>query len=416
MRPFDIHDLIEETIELLAERATSKGLELGWQIDDHVPRLLCGDVSRLRQVLMNLVGNALKFTNQGDVSVNITSTNAGEGAVELRFEVRDTGPGIAPEVQQRLFAAFTQADASTSRKFGGTGLGLAISRQLIELMGGEIGVESALGAGSTFWFRIRLPLANDDESVCELDLQHRRILVVDDNQTNRKLLRYLAHSWGMASTEVSGANEALTLLSANSEAFDVAIIDFQMPGIDGLQLARELQSAPSTAKLPLILLTSLGWQYSSPTPPGITALLTKPVRRARLRRTLQTLIGRRFEADGRSPIADTGKRIQSDPESRVTHGSILLTEDNVVNQRLAKRFLEKLGYKVDVACNGNEAVAALHRRPYLLVLMDCQMPIADGFEATRQIRRLEAPRNRTPIVAMTANAMAGIAGVALKLE
>jgi len=398
---FDVRDLIEETLELLGERAASKNLELAWEIDDEVPQFLSGDVSRLRQVLMNLVGNALKFTEQGEVAVHVALLRVADGGADLRFEIRDSGIGIAPEVQKRLFQAFTQADASTSRKFGGTGLGLAISGQLIELMGGEIGVVSALGAGSTFWFSLHLTEAPREELLSDLSLQGRRVLIVDDNQTNRNLLRYLTRSWGMVPVEASDGASALELVSHDYGAFDVALVDFQMPGMSGLELARNLHTGPSAVNAPIILLTSAGWQEGETKDSEIAAAITKPVRRARLKRALQSLVGRSDEIHTRTAADSTGERQQDQFTGRV-----LVVEDNVVNQRLARRLIEKLGCHVDLAVNGEEAVTAVRRRSYELVLMDCQMPVMDGFDATRRIR-VEESRYHTPIVAMTASAMRG---------
>jgi two-component system sensor histidine kinase/response regulator len=399
---FDVRDLIEETLELLAERAAGKQLELAWEIDDAVPQFLSGDVSRLRQVLMNLVGNALKFTDQGEIVVYVGLVRINGDGADLRIEVRDTGTGIAPEVQKRLFQAFTQADASTSRKFGGTGLGLAISRQLIDLMGGEIGVVSALGSGSTFWFNIHLKNALGEELLSDLSLQGRRVLIVDDNETNRKLLRHLTRSWGMAPVDVNDASSALELLAKQSETFDVALIDFQMPGMNGLELAQKLRGS-SALNVPVILLTSAGWQKNEAKDQGIAACLTKPIRRARLRRVLQSLVGRSEEIQTEKGTIDPA----GEPQQERFTGRVLIVEDNVVNQRLVRRLVEKLGCHVDLAGNGSEAVAAVRRRSYELILMDCQMPVMDGFDATRQIRAEASPENRIPIVAMTASAMGG---------
>jgi signal transduction histidine kinase/DNA-binding response OmpR family regulator len=402
---FDVRDLVEETFELLADRAATKGLELAWVIDDDVPQFLSGDVSRLRQVLMNLVGNALKFTDHGEVAIHIARTRTESEGVHLRFEVRDTGIGIAPEVQKRLFSAFIQADASTSRKFGGTGLGLAISRQLIELMNGEIGVESTLGVGSKFWFDIRLKEAEGEAQICDLSLQGRRVLIVDDNDTNRKLLRYLARSWGMISEEAKDGPAALALIAASSSKFDVALIDFQMPGMNGLDLSQRLHEGATSEKTPVVLLTSAGWRNKEALDLGIAACLTKPVRRARLQRTLQSLIGQSL-INLHGAVSDGHAATNAPPEVKFS-GHVLIVEDNVVNQRLARRLVEKLGCEVDVAGNGEEALTAVKRRHYDLVLMDCQMPVMDGFDATRQIRLNERAGERTPIVAMTASAMGG---------
>jgi signal transduction histidine kinase/CheY-like chemotaxis protein len=406
--PFGVCNLIEDTLELLAEHAAVKELEVAWKIDKDVPQSLSGDVGRLRQVLMNLIGNALKFTDRGEVVVRVSLMGIDTGSVHLRFEIRDSGPGISPEAQNRLFRDFTQGDASTSRRFGGTGLGLAISRQLVELMGGEIGVNSELGAGSTFWFWVHLQQTDiPDDLVCDLSLQGRRALIVDDNETNRKLLCYLTSCWGMSSVEAASGPDALELLTANQATFDVAIIDFQMPGMNGLELAGALHVRSPSMPLPLILLTSFGWNRDSADQAVFAACLTKPVRRSRLQRVLQTLVGRLNKDETRTESKDFAEMPHFAVAGQALPSRILVVEDNIVNQRLARRSIEKLGCHVDIANNGGEAVAALRRRAYPLVLMDCQMPVMDGFEATRRIRRLEPPRCRTPIIAMTASAMSG---------
>ena len=401
---FTLRDLIEETIELLTPRGASKGLELFCEIDQGVPKYLLGDAGRLRQVLMNLVGNAVKFTNHGEIIVNASLLATEVDSAHLRIEVRDTGIGIDPSVQERLFQSFTQADASTSRRFGGTGLGLAISKQLVELMDGQIGVHSTLGVGSTFWFNLHLPTINHpDELVCDLSLQGRRVLIVDDNHTNRKILHHLAFSWGMIASEAASAPDALALLNTVEPTFDAAIIDWQMPGMDGVELARAIRTESRTALLPLILLTSFGWSKGPEASElGIAALLTRPVRRSRLQRTLLTVLG----GDTESKASANVSGVECLPR-RTVAGRVLVVEDNVVNQRLATVLIERLGYEVDLAANGEEAVAQLARRSYDVALMDCHMPVLDGFEATRQVRRLEAPACRTPIVAMTASAMDG---------
>jgi two-component system, sensor histidine kinase and response regulator len=408
---FELRELVEETMELLAERANAKGLELICEVDDDIPRFLSGDVGRLRQVLMNLVGNALKFTDQGEVVVHASHIESDNSSGYLRFEVRDTGIGIEPEVQKRLFSVFTQADASTRRQFGGTGLGLAISRQLIELMGGEIGVRSVSGNGSTFWFTIHLPTVQSPlPLVCDLRLSGKRVLIVDDNETNRKILRYLTNSWGMVPSEAASGPEALHLLQVDQSGFDVAILDYQMPGMDGLELARAIRAGGPNAELPIILLTSLGeYKELNTEEARIAAFLTKPVRRTRLMQALQSLFGPQEGVSTSTGTANGMGNLEAHartPCSSVA-GRILVVEDNIINQRLAKRLVEKLGYHADVAADGNEAVTALNLRPYDLVLMDCHMPVMNGFEATRQIRRNAATGPHIPIIAMTAQAMTG---------
>jgi signal transduction histidine kinase/CheY-like chemotaxis protein len=398
---FELTELLEETLELLAERAWSKGLELACEIDEDVPRFFFGDSGRLRQVVMNLAGNAVKFTEQGEVVIHVSLLSSEGDKGVLRIGVRDTGIGIDAEVQKRLFTPFTQADASTNRNFGGTGLGLAISRQLIELMGGTIGVESTLGQGATFWFTLALPIVPiPDGSICDLGLQGIRCLQVDDNATNRKILRHLTTSWGMIPTEAETGSEALQLLAA--KPFDAVIVDHQMPGMNGIEVARHIRSSPKTAGIPIILLSSLGAsEYLGVIRElNIYAYVTKPIRRNRLRRVLTSL----FKApENPSNPKSASTPIQEPIPPSIRAGRVLVVEDNIVNQKLTRRLVEKMGYYVDVAANGNEAVAAALRTSYDLILMDCQMPVMNGFEATRQLRRSTIPR--IPIIALTASAM-----------
>ncbi|MBI3470804.1 MAG: response regulator [Candidatus Solibacter usitatus] len=403
---FELCPLVEDVISLLAERAQQKGLELCYFIHPDVPNYLLGDPGRLRQVLMNLLGNAIKFTERGEVLLQITLEEARTDAAHLRFEVEDTGIGIHPEVKGLLFEAFTQADGSTSRKYGGTGLGLAISRQLVERMNGRIGVESEPGKGSTFWFTAFL--ARQDASSFDslpLELRGVPVLVVDDHATNRKLVRHLTRSWGMLPEEAASAEEALEKLRAAAglgKPFQVAVLDLHMPGMDGLELAGRIGSDLSLAPIRLIMLSSLGAaiRREGVDDNGISTWLHKPVRQAQLLQALRGL--------GTSPPA--APLDAHSPAPLVLEraaGQILIVDDNVINLKLAVRMVEKLGYQTHIAANGHEAVAAATSRSYDAILMDCQMPDMDGFTATQQIRSLEAALRRTPIIAMTANAMKG---------
>jgi PAS domain S-box-containing protein len=406
---FDLHATVEEAVGLLAEKADDKGLELICHIDAPPPCWLRGDPGRLRQVLLNLAGNAIKFTEHGEVVVSARLEEQGPAGTVVRCEVRDTGAGIPGDVQSRLFNSFTQADTSTTRKFGGTGLGLAISKRLVGLMGGEIGLTSEPGRGSTFRFTVRLAKGEATPPAPRRDglLRGLRALVVDDNATNRMVLAHNLAGWGMRVAEASGGAKALAVLRSAGEAFALALLDYQMPEMDGLELARHIKADPALAGLRLVMLTSLGvrGQREQALAAGIEGYLVKPVRLAQLYDCLATVMS----APGPLPAAPT--RPAPDPgrrPTRVAHGPrVLLAEDNAVNQALALRMLEKLGCRVDVVGNGREAVAAVARGDYAVVFMDCQMPEMDGFAATAAIRQGETGSRRVPIIALTASAMQG---------
>jgi PAS domain S-box-containing protein len=406
---FDLYATVEEAVGLLAEKASVKGLELICHVDAQPPCWLRGDPGRLRQVLLNLAGNAIKFTERGEVVVSACLEEQGPAGAVVRCEVRDTGAGIPAEVQPRLFGSFTQADASTTRKFGGTGLGLAISRRLVGLMGGEIGLTSEPGHGSTFRFTVRLAkgeVASPAPRGCEA-LRGLRALVVDDNATNRMVLTRNLAGWGVCVAEAPGGAAALAALRSAEDAFALALLDFQMPEMDGLELARHIKADPALAGVRLILLTSLGvrGQREQARAAGIEGYLVKPVRQSQLFDCLVTVMAAPAPLPSASPrsTADSGRR----PPPVARGPRVLLAEDNVVNQRLALRMLQKLGCCVDVVGNGCEAVAAVRRGEYALVFMDCQMPEMDGFEATAAIRQGETGSRRVPIIALTANAMQG---------
>ena len=416
--------VVEEVLDLLAERAHAKGLELISVVDANLPRVVQGDPGRLRQILTNLGGNAIKFTESGEVVVSVTREEDGVldetgRSLVLRFAVTDTGIGISEGAQQSLFQPFNQADMSTTRKYGGTGLGLSISRQLVDLMGGQIEVESTPGSGSTFWFTAHF---EPSESVLEEDgplpeLTGRRVLIVDDNATNRRILDRQVSAWGMIATVAAGGAEALHALAAADKAgatFDLAILDLQMPGMDGLQLSAAIKGNPAHAAIPLVILTSLGQRghAAAARAAGVAGYLTKPVREGHLKRCLATVLSGGSTAGDESgtsgqparPLVTRHTLIEARSHSRAR---ILLAEDNEVNQRIAVKILERIGCRVDVAVNGLKALEALEASSYDLVLMDCQMPELDGFEATRLLREREGGGHRTPVVAMTANAMAG---------
>jgi two-component system, sensor histidine kinase and response regulator len=405
---FDPRALIEETLELVAEKAWHKRLELLCEIDPSVSGSLRGDPGRLRQILLNLVGNAVKFTAAGEVAVRVEQLAAAGEHAMLRFLVRDTGIGLAPDAAERLFQPFTQADASTTRRFGGTGLGLSISKRLCELMDGQIGVESIAGKGSTFWFTARLGRgATADAAPSSSLLRGRRILVADDSAANCRIVRSVLAPLGVELIEAHDGADALSLtmqaLAAGAPP-DLALLDMEMPCLDGLQLAQQLRSTPRLERLPVVLLTASAarMEPDAQQRSGVFAILNKPFRQKRLVATLADAL---LAVEGKSatgelaaalkPVVELGKR-----------GRVLLVEDNTVNQRVATRMLQKLACHVDVAQNGEEAVAALRGGAYDLVLMDCQMPVMDGYEATRQIRAFEGDSGRrVPIVATTASAM-----------
>ena len=409
---FDLRQVAEEVVEMVAGQAQQKGIELACSLDPDLPVGVRGDPARLRQILLNLIGNAVKFTEEGEVVVRVGHAGEESGGIRVRFEVTDTGIGIPPEGKARLFRAFSQADSSTTRKHGGSGLGLVISKRLAELMGGEIGVESVPGKGSTFWFTVRLDEAAGAVSARpqpRTDLAGMKVLVVDDNATNRRILSHQFRGWGMRSDSAEDAAAGLERLRAAAAAgdpYDLAILDMQMPGMDGLELARAIRADPCLASVRVVLLTSLGQHglKREASEAGIAACMTKPVRQSQLFDCMAEVAGTAREKRSAPPAS----RSRPDAAHRSSRGRVLVAEDNTVHQRVAVRMLEKLGFRADVAADGREALEALARIPYDLVLMDCEMPEMDGFEATAAVRESEAGSDRhIPIVAMTANALQG---------
>ncbi len=406
---FDLHDLLDDFAGLMALRAHEKGLVLGCVAAPEIPSDLRGDPGRLRQILINLAGNAIKFTAQGEVVIRAGLVSETPEAAQLRFGVTDTGIGIPSDKLGRLFAKFSQVDASTTRHFGGTGLGLAISKQLVEMMGGEIGVHSEVGKGSEFWFTVRLAKAPARERSDSLaGLREVRVLIVDDRPVNREILVVLLKSWGLRPAEAADGPSALLALAqaqAAQDPFAIAILDMQMPGMDGNTLGRAIKTDACLRNTQLVMLTSLGQiggdQERSEI--GFVATLSKPVRRSELRMVLEAAVsGKKAPVSPADYTPDFARRLNR-------QARVLIAEDNITNQQVAMGILKKLGLRAEVAANGAEAVKALEIVPYDLVLMDVQMPEMDGFEATRLIRdpRSRVLDHQVPIIAMTAHAMQG---------
>ncbi len=420
---FDLVEIVESTLDMMAERAQGRGIELAGVIQPDMPTQLRGDPGRLRQILSNLIGNAIKFTEQGEVVVRTFQESETERHVMVRFNVEDTGIGISPGAQEQLFEPFSQADGSTTRKYGGTGLGLAICKQLVTIMHGQIGVQSKPGQGSNFWFTARLEKqAGDAKSQRKYSraLFDVRVLVVDDNATNRKILLHQILTWKMLSGSAANGAEALEILRAAavaSKPYDLALLDVQMPGMDGLTLARAIKADPAIAGTQLIVLTSLGYTINAADLKtiGIEAYLVKPTKQSRLFDCLVNVMGKSMDENAFALSAGpVPARISLEPNPKVENVRILLAEDNIVNQRVALGQLQKLRYKAIAVANGLEVLRSLEQISYDIILMDCQMPEMDGYEATRTIRKREkssdqccAWKSPVYIIAMTANAMQG---------
>ncbi|MFQ5847547.1 MAG: response regulator, partial [Candidatus Methylomirabilales bacterium] len=419
--PFDLRIAVDEVADLLAVRAEEKGLEFIVRYAPNAPRRVIGDPGRIRQVLTNLATNAIKFTHQGHVLVNVDCEAQTDGDAQFRLAVEDTGIGIPEEKIEHIFEKFTQADASTTREYGGTGLGLAICRQLAALMGGTLGATSRPGTGSTFWFSLRLPLDAEAPPLPLLaaDLTGVRVLILDEHEVSRRVLHEQISSWGIRNDLFGSGADALTALRAAHDARDpyqIAILGHRPPGLDGEHLARSIKADPALQEIVLVMLTSVGQRGDAKrmAEAGVAAYLVKPVRQSQLMDALVTVWGARTQGVAAAlvthhTLAESRGRVTA--SSRATgkpiRGRVLVAEDNVVNQKVAVRLLEKLGCRVDVASDGTEVLQMLEMLPYDLVLMDCQMPEMDGYEATTEIRKREGEARHTPIIAMTAHAMAG---------
>jgi signal transduction histidine kinase/DNA-binding response OmpR family regulator len=415
--PFDLRLVAEEVNEMLAHRAEDRRLDLVLEYPANLPRHFKGDAGRIRQVLTNLVGNAVKFTHEGHVLVTVTHEGHESRHARMKIAVEDTGTGIPADKLGVLFEKFSQVDGSTTRKYGGTGLGLAISKQLVNLMGGEVGVWSELGKGSTFWFTLPLEMDTEirPEPVPAADLRGLRVLIVDDNDVNRRVLVEQVTSWQMRSGSYSRGGEALAALRvarAAGDAYDFVLLDYLMPEMDGAAVAAAIKREPELRGAVIILLTSVGHIGELRNMEGVEvdASLLKPVRQSQLLNAMTSAWSRRAQAAAAGVGGHAAEREPRMADRGRYEGSalrVLIAEDNVVNQKVAAKMLERMGLRADVAANGREAVEMLEMLPYDLVLMDCHMPEMDGYEATAEIRRREQDGQRVPIIAMTAEAMEG---------
>jgi PAS domain S-box-containing protein len=411
---FDLRQTIEESVELLAAKAQEKGLELTSETEKGVPVALTGDPGRLRQVIMNLLGNAVKFTEEGEVSLTVRLVEQdGEGEeAALRFEIADSGIGINSEARNRLFRAFSQADGTTTRRYGGTGLGLVISKQLVEMMGGQIGVESRSGKGSMFWFtaRFKRRAPGSEETDQDVGFAGKRALIVDDNATSRSMLSRMLSKWDMVCTAVGNGEVALQELrraARSSDSYAVAVVDMGMPDMDGKTLARRIKDEKSLARTQIVLLTSIGRRGGRNVPDkAVSAWTSKPIKESALHDAMITALSLTVSEAEEMIAAGRKKDLPHQALSPWKTTRILIAEDHEVNQKVTIKMLEKLGYRADIASNGREAVEAFDRNHYDIVLMDCSMPEMDGFDAARAIRATGAG-DRTAIIAMTANALEG---------
>lgn len=419
--PFDLRSVLEEVVDLLSGRAQSQGLDLAYLIYQNVPVALIGDPIRLRQILTNLVGNALKFTEKGEISIRCSLAGETDNEALIRFDVKDTGIGIPPSEQQRIFRSFYQVDGTSQRKHGGTGLGLPISKQLAAMMGGDMGVESALGKGSTFWFTVRMNKSADllKAEFPETDLPGKSMLIIDDNATNRSMMYLQLSDLGIKVSIAESGAQGLALLrdaARKQSPYEIAIINETLPDINGYDLARDIRCDPLVSKIRVVMQVPIGQKLVEGSRPvaAVDAYLYKPIRHKKL---LETLCKMRNQG-GKEEVVQLETAPALKTAFPAIKADVLLAEDNEVNQEVARSMLEKIGCTVDVVDNGAKAVEALTAQKYDLVLMDCQMPVLDGYEAVRVIRELEQSvefrhpdgpdgRRRIPVVALTAHAMQG---------
>jgi len=408
---FDLEEIVADVGEMLAARASEKGLEVAVHYAPGLPRGFRGDPTRIRQVLLNLAGNAVKFTERGQVTIEVSGTPDESARMALVIAVTDTGIGIPEDRIASLFDEFTQADSSTTRRFGGTGLGLTISKRFIELMGGSISVRSRAGAGSCFTVRVALLCGQPGEALPSAGrLEGRRVLFVDDAEVNRRILEEQLSSWGIDTRGCGSASEALSVLRtarARGHPYELVLVDHQMPGMDGEHFAAAVRVDPALAQTRLVLFTSVGSPLDRDRMAalGFSSFLVKPARRSQIRAVLEHALA--MPGVNSACPGCLEPHPSAAPLPRAIRARVLLAEDNEVNQKLAQRLLERAGCEVEVVADGRSAVAAFAKSPFDLVLMDCHMPRMDGFAATAEIRRLEGSAERTPIVALTANAMEG---------
>jgi two-component system sensor histidine kinase/response regulator len=397
---FDLRRLVESVIELVTEEAELKEIDLASFVEKDVPQALRGDAARIRQVLTNLLSNAVKFTEEGQVVLRVQSAGQMLGRTNVKFSVTDSGIGIDPDTLGRLFQPFAQADVSTTRKFGGTGLGLAISRQLVDLMGGTMGVDSKPGEGSTFWFTLLMETSGAEVAEDALpQFDGVRVLVVDDNEISRLMVHHNLSAWQLAADEAGSVAEAVQKLRSATglnRGYELALIDYKLPDGDGLTLARKIKADPSTAGMHTVLLTPLSGRVDDP---AIDACVTKPVKASALFNAIASALAPHPPRSEPPPAPA--------PVAARSSARVLIAEDHPVNRKLTLRQLEKLGVRATTVENGREAVDAVQKNEYDLIFMDCQMPVMDGFEATAEIRGHEGTARHTPIVALTANALAG---------